>query len=46
MSIAGEAISGCILAGGVGRRLGGVDKGLVELTGRPLVAHVIARFAP
>lgn len=46
MSIAGEAVSGCILAGGVGRRLGGVDKGLVELTGRPLVAHVIARFAP
>lgn len=41
-----RSITGCILAGGVGRRLGGVDKGLVELTGRPLVAHVVARFAP
>ena len=40
------AITGCILAGGIGRRLGGVDKGLVQLDGRPLVAHVIARFAP
>jgi len=39
-------ISGCILAGGIGRRLGGVDKGLVDLAGRPLVAHVIERFAP
>ncbi len=41
-----EAITGCILAGGIGRRLGGIDKGLVLLDGRPLVAHVIARFAP
>ena len=40
------AITGCILAGGLGRRLGGVDKGLVTLVDRPLVAHVLARFAP
>lgn len=46
MSVEREPISGCILAGGIGRRLGGVDKGLVELAGRPLVAHVIERFAP
>jgi molybdopterin-guanine dinucleotide biosynthesis protein A len=39
-------ITGCILAGGIGRRLGGIDKGLVDLGGRPLVAHVIERFAP
>lgn len=39
-------ITGCILAGGIGRRLGGIDKGLVDLDGRPLVAHVIERFAP
>jgi molybdopterin-guanine dinucleotide biosynthesis protein A len=26
--------------------MGGVDKGLVELAGRPLVGHVLARFAP
>jgi molybdopterin-guanine dinucleotide biosynthesis protein A len=39
-------ITGCILAGGIGRRLGGIDKGLVDLGGRPLVAHVIERFSP
>lgn len=41
-----QAITGCILAGGIGRRLGGIDKGLVTLADRPLVAHVIERFAP
>lgn len=40
------SISGVILAGGKGRRLGGVDKGWVELAGRPLIAHVIAALAP
>ena len=39
-------ISGVVLAGGQGRRMGGVDKGLRELRGRPLVAWVIERFAP
>lgn len=39
-------ITGLILAGGQGSRLGGVDKGLVLLDGKPLVAHVKARFAP
>jgi len=39
-------ITGVVLAGGQGRRMGGVDKGLVGLGGRPLVAHVIARLAP
>jgi molybdopterin-guanine dinucleotide biosynthesis protein A len=33
-----------ILAGGEGRRLGGVQKGLVQLAGRPLVDHVLARL--
>ena len=46
MNSATAAITGCILAGGIGRRLGRVDKGLVTLAGRPLVAHVIERFAP
>lgn len=41
-----RAITGVILAGGKGRRLGGQDKGWVELAGRPLVAHVIAGLAP
>ena len=41
-----EAITGVILAGGLGRRMGGVNKGLQPLQGQPLVAHVIARLAP
>lgn len=40
------AIAGLILAGGQGTRMGGVDKGLVELDGRPMVAHVIDRLRP
>lgn len=44
--IARDEVTGIVLAGGLGRRMGGVDKGLVELQGRPMVAHVIARLAP
>lgn len=36
------AITAAILAGGEGRRVGGEDKGLLPLSGRSLVAHVIA----
>lgn len=39
-------IHGIILAGGAGRRMGGADKALLSLSGRPLLAHVIDRFAP
>ena len=39
-------ITGVILAGGQGRRMGGVDKGLKLLRGRPMVAWVIERLAP
>lgn len=39
-------ITGVVLAGGQGSRMGGVDKGLAPFRGRPLVAHVIERFAP
>ena len=39
-------VTGIILAGGMGRRMGGVDKGLVPLHGRPLVAHVLERLRP
>ena len=39
-------VTGLVLAGGMGRRMGGVDKGLVELDGRPMIAHVLARLAP
>ena len=34
-----------ILAGGRARRLGGADKALVPLAGRPLLAHVRERLA-
>src|SRR5258706_1664052 len=46
MSDAGVKVSGVVLAGGQGRRMGGVDKGLQLLHGKPVVAHVLARFAP
>ena len=39
-------VTGLVLAGGMGRRMGGVDKGLVPLDGRPLAAHVIERLTP
>lgn len=41
-----QAVTGLVLAGGRGRRMGGVDKGLVPLRGRPLVEHVIERLRP
>jgi|ERR1041385_2792498 len=41
-----DRITGLVLAGGQGTRMGSVDKGLVLLQGRPLVKHVIERFAP
>lgn len=39
-------ITGVILAGGLGRRMGGVDKGLQDLRGRPLVSWAMERLAP
>ena len=39
-------ISGVVLAGGQGSRMGGVDKGLQPFRGRPMVAHVLERLAP
>jgi molybdopterin-guanine dinucleotide biosynthesis protein A len=39
-------IFGVILAGGQGRRMGGTDKALLPLSGRPLVSHVQERLAP
>ncbi|SNY98500.1 molybdenum cofactor guanylyltransferase MobA [Halomonas sp. hl-4] len=37
-------LTGMILAGGEGRRMGGRDKGLEPFAGLPLVAHVAQRF--
>lgn len=39
-------ITGVILAGGRGSRMGGVDKGLQLLRGKPMALWVIERFAP
>lgn len=39
-------VVGVILAGGLARRMGGGDKGLVSLCGRPLLDHVVERLAP
>lgn len=39
-------ITGLILAGGRGMRMGGVDKGLQRLHDKTMVEHVIARLAP
>lgn len=39
-------VTGIVLAGGQGRRMGGVDKGWLELDGEPLIARVISRLAP
>ena len=39
-------IIGAILAGGQARRLGGIDKGLVEMGGRPLVAWILDALGP
>lgn len=41
-----SVIAGLILAGGEGRRMGGVDKGLVDWHGRPLVTRVLGALAP
>ncbi len=41
-----HGVSGIVLAGGLGRRMGGVDKGLQPLHGKAMVEHVLARFAP
>jgi molybdopterin-guanine dinucleotide biosynthesis protein A len=39
-------VTGVILAGGRSRRMGGGDKGLLDLDGRPMLAHVVERLAP
>ena len=41
-----DEVTGVVLAGGQGSRMGGVDKGLQPFRGRPMVAHVLERLAP
>ena len=41
-----DEITGLVLAGGRATRMGGIDKGLVESRGRPLIEAVIERLRP
>jgi len=41
-----DTVTGVILAGGMARRMGGQDKGLVPFAGRPLIQWVIDALAP
>jgi molybdopterin-guanine dinucleotide biosynthesis protein A len=38
--------TGIVLAGGLGRRMGGGDKPLISIAGRPMLRRVIDRLAP
>ena len=44
--ITADQITGCLLAGGRGARMGGVDKGLQHFQGLPLALHALQRLAP
>lgn len=46
MTIPKQDITGLILAGGRGSRMGGVDKGLQTHAGVPLALHALLRLAP
>lgn len=39
-------ITGVVLAGGLSRRMGGKDKGLMKLNGKPMIQHVLDRLKP
>jgi molybdopterin-guanine dinucleotide biosynthesis protein A len=45
-TIAAGEITGLILAGGRGSRMGGVDKGLQNFNGTPLALHALMRLQP
>jgi molybdopterin-guanine dinucleotide biosynthesis protein A len=42
----GAAIAGVLLAGGLATRMGGGDKTLMRLGGRPVLAHLLDRLRP
>lgn len=44
--LASDAITGLVLAGGQGARMGGVDKGLQLWRGEPLARHALRRLQP
>lgn len=46
MTIQSDDITGLVLAGGRGSRMGGVDKGLQNHLGMPLAMHALLRLSP
>ena len=42
----GEGVVGLLLAGGLSRRMGGGDKTLRLLAGRPILDHILDRVRP
>ncbi|WP_293994154.1 molybdenum cofactor guanylyltransferase MobA [Sphaerotilus sp.] len=46
MAIDPQDITGLVLAGGRGSRMGGVDKGLQNFQGMPLALHAVMRLGP
>lgn len=41
-----DKVLGCVLAGGQSRRMGGGDKTLMDLNGRPMLNLILGRLAP
>ena len=46
MGIEKNDVVGLLLAGGQSRRMGGGDKGLQDIAGKPMLAHVLERLQP
>lgn len=46
MTIPPSEITAVILAGGLARRMSGIDKGLQGINGQPMVQHVLQRLQP
>ena len=46
MSSGRPEVTGVVLAGGQGSRMGGIDKGLQAFRGKAMAAHVVERLAP
>jgi molybdopterin-guanine dinucleotide biosynthesis protein A len=46
MTIPAKDITGLVLAGGRGSRMGGIDKGLQHFNGAPLALHAVTRLRP
>ena len=41
-----QEVTALVLAGGRGRRMGGADKGLIELQGKPIIEHILEALEP